>query len=86
MIWAALPEIEAVIGEHRIGPALGVLDPEKLAGAILHCERNAATLRAGAVALGRELRWENELHRLMRLIDDLTATRAPQRAVVGQTG
>ena len=75
------------IGEHRIGPCLTVLDPEKLAAAILHCEQNAATLRAGVVALGRELRWENESHRLMRLIDGLTAMQAPHRLTpVGHSG
>ena len=60
VIRAALPEIEAVIGEHRIGVCLMVLDPEKLAAAILHREQNAARLRAGVVALGQELRCENE--------------------------
>ena len=87
VIRAPLPEIEAVIGEYRIGRCLTALTPEELAAAILHAERNAAGLRAAAVALGRELRWENEARRLMRLIDDLTAERVrPSRQPVAATG
>ena len=80
VIRAPLPEIEAVIGTHRIGRCLAALTPEALAAAILHAEQNAAGLRAGAVALGRELRWENEARRLLRLIDDLMPERAPVAA------
>lgn len=75
VIRTALPEIEAVIGQHLIGRCLAALDPETLAEAVLHCERNAARLRAGTAALGRELRWENEARRLMQLVDGLTMGR-----------
>lgn len=77
VVRAPLPEIEAAIGGYRIGYCLDALTAEALAAAILQSEQNSATLRAATVALGRELRWENEAARLMRLIDDLIPQPVP---------
>jgi glycosyltransferase involved in cell wall biosynthesis len=87
VVRAKLPEIEAVIGDYRIGRCLAALTPEALAAAILHAEQNGAGFRAAGAALGRELRWENEAHRLVRLIDALMPERVqPSRVPVAAAG
>jgi glycosyltransferase involved in cell wall biosynthesis len=66
-----LPEVEAAIGNHRVGYCLPKIAPVEIAQAISRTIEELDLLRVNAEALGRSLRWENEARRLHRLIDPI---------------
>lgn len=79
LVRGALPEIEATIGDARIGYSLARLEPEALAQAMLRCVEQRDALRGQVAALARSLRWEGEALRLRRLIETAGAPTAASR-------
>jgi glycosyltransferase involved in cell wall biosynthesis len=80
IVRAPLPEVEATIGNLRVGVCLECLDAATLAQAIARCADGIAIFRANAAALTRQLRWETEAARLHRLIDSVIAEPVPASA------
>jgi hypothetical protein len=85
LIRAALPEVEAAVGNRTVGVCLGQLDAPSLATAILHCTADGPTLRAASVSLGQELCWEREAGCLHSVIEDVLPGRAPVSRSARQT-
>jgi glycosyltransferase involved in cell wall biosynthesis len=79
LVRGELPEIEATIGDARIGYSLTRLEPEALARAMLRCVEDRDALRGQVAALARSLRWEEEALRLRRLIETARAPTAASR-------
>jgi glycosyltransferase involved in cell wall biosynthesis len=71
LVRASLPEIEAIIGDFRIGVCLTRLDPTALAQAIELCGEDNESLRINTAALARKLRWQTEATRLRSLVAGL---------------
>jgi glycosyltransferase involved in cell wall biosynthesis len=68
LVRAPLPEIEAIIGDFRVGICLTRLDPTALARAIELCTGDSEALRINTAALARKLRWQTEVARLRSLV------------------
>jgi glycosyltransferase involved in cell wall biosynthesis len=79
VVRAALPEIEATIGDRDVGLSLQSLDPRLLADAIARCTSAQPALREVSASLARELSWRSEADKLHRLVDAVLASPARDR-------
>lgn len=81
VVRAPLVEVENVIGGRRIGISLDQLNAATLASAIIQCSIETEILRREMAGLARELRWEAEACRLVRLLGHVMRHRRARSVV-----